>query len=63
VSHHPKKDRYLIEDNKFRKAQFEQPVIEWNHLQSEEQDLMMPTESARMRLDNFREELHNIKMS
>ena len=36
VPHNPKRDRYLIEDNKFRKAQFEQPVIEWNHLQSEE---------------------------
>lgn len=49
---------------KFRKAQFEQPVIQGdNELYSEEQDLMMPSESARQRFDNFRQELHTIKMS
>ncbi len=53
----------MEDTGKFRKAQFEQPVVHCDYLHSEEQDQMMPSESARQRLDNFRQELHTIKMS
>lgn len=39
----------------------DQPIINWNHVNDEQE--MMPSESARLRLNNFREELQNLKLN